>query len=123
MRDEDFSEIADGLVRTPLFSNGSRVGEIAWSAAMIVMYLRCEGKCVYCKRDMLENYIVSQFDAQRDHLLPKREYPELENVPSNWVLSCSSCNKLKGTWDANDEGPRAQPELTSHRRRKVCDLS
>lgn len=101
MLDSDFSANAKGLMESPLFSFGSHEGEIGWSAYMIDMWLRCECKCVYCGRNMLETYIVHEFDAQCDHLLPQGEYPDLRNEPSNWVLACSACNKLKGTWDAN----------------------
>jgi hypothetical protein len=62
---------------------------------------KCESRCVYCGRDMLENYIIHIFGAEREHLLPAGEYPELAGEPSNWVVSCHSCNKVKGSLDVN----------------------
>lgn len=103
MRTENFSGVAEELMQQGLFKD-CREGGIGWSADMIEMYLRCEGKCVYCGRDMLKNYIIMEFDAQPDHLLPKSKYGELKDAPSNRVLSCSACNKLKLCRNPNEYG-------------------
>ena len=41
-----------------------------------------------------------------DHLLPKRDYPKLENDPLNFVPACVGCNGLKRDWDPNAVSPQ-----------------
>lgn len=43
--------------------------------------------CAYCG-----NKFRRRRDAEREHILPKSEYPKLAYYPKNLVLSCQKCN-------------------------------
>lgn len=45
------------------------------------------GLCGYCEE---------LCPGEIDHFQPKRRFPELVYAWSNWILSCSRCNRLKG---------------------------
>ena len=64
-------------------------------------YVESEGRCIYCGTELLEN-LLSYFSADIDHLLPKSTYPEQKNNIHNWVLSCHTCNLLKGKIDIGE---------------------
>jgi hypothetical protein len=104
MQDIDYAAIAKELMKQPLFSDRG-ASAIGWSEQNLARWLRDECRCVYCEKPMLESFITMQFDAQCDHLLPKVIYGELADEPSNLVLACTVCNKVKGSWDPNLTDP------------------
>jgi len=67
------------------------------------LWLRDEGKCVYCGFDLLQSYEFAYYFYHYDHLLPKeeRKYPELIREEWNLVLACRPCNELKHGFDPN----------------------
>jgi hypothetical protein len=67
------------------------------------LWVRDEGKCVYCGFDLLQSYGFAYYFYHYDHLLPKEEgkYPELMREEWNLVLSCRVCNELKHSFDPN----------------------
>lgn len=105
MEEDVYLQAAKELLQTQLFSGHTERSAIGWSLEDLVMWLRCDCTCAYCERELLDSFITMQFDAQRDHLLPRVVYKELENEESNFVLACSACNKVKGAWDANASDP------------------
>ncbi len=50
---------------------------------------------------MIESYETAYYAYEHDHLLPYSEYPELDTVEWNRVLSCAPCNRMKSTFDPN----------------------
>lgn len=59
----------------------------------------CQYRCVYCDGHEIE--IGGERIMTLDHFRPKRCYPQLENDPNNLLLSCRTCNELKGhDWPA-----------------------
>jgi hypothetical protein len=71
-----------------------------WSRETLEIWSRSDFKCVYCNLDMLASVDNNQLGAL-DHLLPQSRYPLLVKTPSNLVLSCWVCNRIKRHWDAN----------------------
>ncbi len=67
------------------------------------LWIRDEGKCVYCGFDLLQSYDLAYYFYHYDHLLPKeeRKYPELVGEEWNLVLACRACNELKHSFDPN----------------------
>ncbi len=67
------------------------------------LWLRDEGRCVYCGFDLLQSYEFAYYFYHYDHLLPKeeRKYPELIREEWNLVLACRPCNELKHGFDPN----------------------
>lgn len=84
-----------------LINNYPCLREARWAIPTLAVYVRDGGKCVYCGFNLLTSQWVLHGCAKRDHLLPKREYPQLEHELSNWVLCCCCCNEAKGTWNPN----------------------
>jgi 5-methylcytosine-specific restriction endonuclease McrA len=53
--------------------------------------------CAICNRKNLHGFTKDKNKlATIDHILPKSEFPELWNVPSNFQISCYHCNMKKG---------------------------
>lgn len=50
-------------------------------------------RCVYCLRR--ETWATMPRDFEIDHVLPKRDYPELERDYDNLVYACAECNGTK----------------------------
>lgn len=76
------------------------LSDYPWSVATLKVWAEGDFRCTYCGLDMLgslDNFKL----AQVDHLLPQGPYPQLIESPSNHVLTCWVCNKLKRHWDAN----------------------
>ncbi|THJ24073.1 MAG: HNH endonuclease [Nitrospira sp. CG24E] len=62
------------------------------------MWVRHGYRCGYCDEDLLSD-LPRMMSAQLDHLLPKKEYPDLRDAEDNWVLACFRCNQLKRTFN------------------------
>ncbi len=70
-----------------------------WNINGLQAFIRDGGCCVYCGKPLLEKYGVA---SAADHLLPKSEYPELAEEPTNLVPACADCNHLKHYYDPSD---------------------
>jgi hypothetical protein len=75
-----------------------------WGVRDLAIWLRDGCRCVYCGKDMLESYDAVFYGGSLDHLLPKGEYREIEDVDWNRVLSCRACNTIKNIFDPNKTG-------------------
>jgi 5-methylcytosine-specific restriction endonuclease McrA len=81
-------------------------GKPYWSEGMFTLLLRDKLRCRYCNRFLFDSYEDGYYGLQCDHLLP-RKYSDLVDGPSNWVLACSLCNRIKSNWDPNkNKGPQ-----------------
>lgn len=60
--------------------------------------VEANGICVYCREDLLASRL-GYSSMEREHLIPKEAHPELEWEALNEVLSCRSCNSLKGKYN------------------------
>lgn len=58
----------------------------------LAIYLRDGFRCVYCGRDL---HGAPKEDVTLDHVYPYSEGGE--NLPSNLVTACKSCNSQRGT--------------------------
>ncbi len=79
------------------------------------LYARTRGRCEYCDRDLIEDRLGYACGAI-DHLLPKSEYPDLERCEDNWVLACSLCNSVKGTYPVLEKGEEITEEALRENR-------
>jgi 5-methylcytosine-specific restriction endonuclease McrA len=97
--------------------------QTSWNLATLTMWCRDGCRCVYCGKYMLESYDTAYFSSEVDHLLPVSRYPELDAVPWNRVLTCSTCNNLKLNWDANQDEIYAagSTEMDAGRRTLLLD--
>jgi hypothetical protein len=77
-------------------------------------FIRDEGRCRYCGRDLFESYDVM---SATDHLLPRSQYSQLEWDPLNLVASCAECNHIKGAW--NPAGNEQYVDLTDETRERL----
>jgi hypothetical protein len=68
-------------------------------------WLLHKGHCPYCGENLLDSKSMQNAIGGTDHLLPRCDYPELENDPLNFVPVCAGCNGLKRHWDPNTCGP------------------
>lgn len=80
-----------------------------WSTETTAIWLACDGKCIYCGRDLLQDRGIAYHFSNRDHILPVSARPDLVDEPTNWVLSCTGCNKEKRDWDPS--GGSVQPDF------------
>jgi hypothetical protein len=95
-----------------------------WSLGTLQVWAECDFRCAYCDADLLSSYDLYAL-GQTDHLLPRGAYPQLCESPSNHVLSCWTCNRLKRHWDPNTRvGDMIFTQgvaLTSEQRRTLID--
>lgn len=57
------------------------------------------GLCGYCGK----NFKATLCDSQIEHFIPKKKYPEYENLYSNLILACKVCNnKKRSDWPSGD---------------------
>lgn len=68
---------------------------------MLQAFIRDGGCCVYCGKELLEEFGPS-CDACGDHLLPRSKYPDLAKNVNNCVAVCANCNRIKHNYDASD---------------------
>ena len=63
------------------------------------IFKRDNGRCVYCCRDLMSDFEAFMI-AEEDHLIPKsKDGPhEIQNI----VTACAVCNRLKGTFIAEE---------------------
>lgn len=91
---EELYRIAIALRENPYFSSG-------WNINFLQAFIRDGGHCVYCGRDVMNEFCV----ACGDHLLPKQIYPALAQSVDNLVPACTHCNRMKSTYDpSNGQG-------------------
>jgi len=84
--------------------------------------VKAKGKCVFCNEDLLETRL-GYSSIVMDHLLPKKLYLELEWNFKNHVLSCSSCNSLKGSYDPLEKKEDSIKMITSHREQLIMRVT
>lgn len=77
--------------RTPYFKSG-------WNINVLQAFIRDGDRCVYCGRELLNQFCV----ACGDHLLPRRLYPQLVDSVDNLVPACTHCNRIKQEYDPSD---------------------
>jgi len=64
------------------------------------IWLRDNGRCAYCERDLLSDRDLTYFFYCYDHILPVSRFPLLKDAAWNKVLACRACNSWKGTFDS-----------------------
>ncbi len=82
-----------------------------WYEGIARALVDAKGRCVYCGEDLMDTRL-GYSSIVMDHLLPKAIYSEFEHNYTNHVLSCSSCNSIKGNFDPvrNGENPQSMLE-------------
>lgn len=69
--------------------------ELDFHVSIATAYAKSDGRCEYCKRDLIHDRL-GYGCAQKDHLLPTSRFEaNIAELPENWVLSCSICNGIK----------------------------
>lgn len=76
--------------------------------------VEAKGCCVFCGENILKTRL-GYSSLVMDHLLPKAIFPELEREIRNHVLSCSSCNSMKGNHDPLLEGESPKEMVEKNR--------
>ena len=76
------------------------IAHFGWSLGTLKLWSKADFRCVYCDLNMFASLDNNQLGVL-DHLLPQSRYPLLKVSPSNLVLSCWVCNRIKRHWDAN----------------------
>lgn len=71
-----------------------------WGDREIKLGIEFGLKCAYCKKDMFES-VDSYKEWQTDHLIPYSK--SNDDSYDNCVLSCRTCNFIKGTWNPAEE--------------------
>ena len=83
------------------------------------MYQQFGARCVYCGRDLLED-VDAYMAGVLDHLIPTASLSE--NTDENKVLSCATCNTLKGNHDPRQgESGVAKEQLIERARARVFE--
>jgi len=85
-----------------------------WSEGIARAMERTAGICECCCEDLLSSR-AGYSSIVMDHLLPKSKYESEERNLENHVLSCASCNSMKGNYDPLREGEKPAEMLRSHR--------
>ena len=85
-----------------------------WSEGIARAMERAAGICEYCCEDLLSSRL-GYSSIVMDHLLPKSKYESEERNLETAVLSCVSCNSMKGNYDPLREGEKPAEMLRSHR--------
>jgi hypothetical protein len=112
-------EPRDELLRIALaLRKGSSYFSSGWNINFLQAFIRDGGHCVYCGRDVMNEFCV----ACGDHLLPKRFYPALTQNVDNLVAACTHCNVIKKDYDPS-EGKGMEIVLTETVRRQLVDKS
>jgi hypothetical protein len=86
----------------------------SWSQETLTTWLEFDCRCAYCDRDLLKDRGIAYFFSHSDHVLPQSKYPQLINTPTNRVLSCRSCNTIKGDWNPNSANKIVIEPTRSH---------
>ena len=74
-----------------------------WYEGTALVLIEANGKCVYCGENLMDTRL-GYSSMVMDHLLPKAIYPVVEYDYRNHVLSCVSCNSMKGNYDLLEGG-------------------
>lgn len=72
--------------------------EVDWYAWEREVFLRANGQCEYCGKDMMESSDVFYFGRNFDHVRPAEG-----DGPENRAVACWACNRIKsrGRFDGN----------------------
>ena len=89
-----------------------------WNITFLQAFIRDGGYCVYCGRDVMNEFCV----ASGDHVLPRRLYPAMEDEVENLVPACAHCNRMKSNYDPSD-GNGMHVVLNEELRRQFIDRS
>jgi hypothetical protein len=68
------------------------------------IWLRDECRCVYCRRNLLQERDIAYFFYHYDHILPQSRHPALQDAIWNKVLACHACNVWKHEFDPSFGG-------------------
>ena len=85
-----------------------------WSEAIAKAAVEFKGCCAYCDEDLLDTRL-GYSSISLDHLLPKANYPDLVGYSLNHILSCASCNWMKGSLNVIDSGEDPKQMLDNNR--------
>jgi hypothetical protein len=88
---------------TELCAKLQTVAPDAWGEDYVQIALRSGWKCVYCGENIAADRDTAYQWSEKDHLLPKEEYPELKDAVLDQVLACKPCHRLKCDFDPNRE--------------------
>ena len=89
-----------------------------WNINFLQAFIRDGGRCVYCGRDVMDEFCV----ACGDHLLPKGVYPALAQNIDNLVAACAHCNVVKKDYDPSN-GKGMETVLAEPVRQELIDKS
>ncbi|EPI8558718.1 HNH endonuclease [Vibrio fluvialis] len=91
-----------------------------WGDREIKLGIEFDFKCAYCDKDMFES-VDSYKEWQTDHLVPFSK--SNDDTYENCVLSCRTCNFIKGTWnpEQNQAEPLSRIELIGRARKYVFE--
>jgi hypothetical protein len=107
----------DELLRIAIaLKEGSVYFSSGWNINFLQAFIRDGGHCVYCGRDVMNEFCV----ASGDHLLPRRFYPALAQNVDNLVAACAHCNVVKKDYDPS-ERKGMEIALTEPVRRRLID--
>lgn len=85
--------------------------ELGFSRSLAFAYVRARGRCEYCGLDLLMSR-QGYASAELDHLLPQSKYKEYVSDNRNLVLSCRTCNGVKGSVDLLGTNEDAEEALS-----------
>lgn len=72
--------------------------EAHFSESDAKIWIKSDGKCVYCGEDLIMTSL-GYYCSKYDHLLPVSKYKNVSGDENNLVLSCKLCNHLKNNFD------------------------
>lgn len=102
----------------------SELAKYRWSFGALQVWAEFDFHCAYCGADLIHSFDRYAL-GNVDHLLPRGRYPQLVDSPTNHVLSCWTCNRIKRHWDANTRIGAAVytagNSLTPEQRRELID--
>ena len=83
-----------------------------WNDAAARAFAKSEGRCEYCRRDILIDRLAYGCSVS-DHLLPKGKHPDFADDPDNHVASCGLCNSVKHDYDPSEQDDsHSKPDLS-----------
>ncbi len=88
------------------------IEDFGWHEGLAAAFVEAKGVYQYCEKSLLDTEL-GYSSIVMDHLLPQSMYPEFAQDTRNHVLSCSSCNSMKGSSDILQEGENPEEMLAS----------
>ena len=100
--------IISELSKARLTGKYGEPGDHRW----VKIWVRDRYCCVYCGVSLLDD-IIRMSSAQIDHLLPKYEYKDYENLDINMLLACYCYDQIKREFDPLDKLSEEERSLVS----------